>query len=288
MAAKHRPMNQLRQHFNNLGLEPDASLEEVRHVYRELVRIWHPDHFVDDAPLQLLAEERLKEINEAYHAVLEAIALREAAKRIAAPHPAPGTAHPEEPSAHGHAAPSSPPRHEPVDRRSRAGRPAPPTSAPMFYFWPNMLFLLLALVGVRLSWHRYGPLSLQGLGYLLEITAAPLLFAVVCNAWLACSRRLRYGYVVAVLLFGAVIAIDAFSHGKEAPYPPHSDSPGEGDAASNSGIQSGDAFESQVSSGLPMPERRAQKGPLAPIAPLVPIAPIAPLAPSAPIVPRAR
>ena len=52
--------------YRALELEPGASLEQVKQAWRELVKVWHPDRFPNDAKLQRKAQERLKEINGAY------------------------------------------------------------------------------------------------------------------------------------------------------------------------------------------------------------------------------
>ncbi|MEN3330755.1 MAG: hypothetical protein V7641_120 [Blastocatellia bacterium] len=59
-------MNDLDRYYETLELAPDASPEEVKQAYRDLARVWHPDRFAHDARLQQKAQERLKEINEAY------------------------------------------------------------------------------------------------------------------------------------------------------------------------------------------------------------------------------
>src|SRR6516164_4388602 len=53
-----------------LGLEPGASVREVKAAYRALVKKWHPDQFHHDPHLQHLAEDKLKEINQAYTTLL--------------------------------------------------------------------------------------------------------------------------------------------------------------------------------------------------------------------------
>src|SRR5579863_9623159 len=58
------------RYYQVLGVEPGASLEEVKEAHRDLVKVWHPDRFVDDPRLQRKAQERLKEINEAYEQIL--------------------------------------------------------------------------------------------------------------------------------------------------------------------------------------------------------------------------
>ncbi len=51
--------------YKVLGVEPSASDDEIRNAYRDLARKYHPDKYVDN-PLSGLAEEKMKEINEAY------------------------------------------------------------------------------------------------------------------------------------------------------------------------------------------------------------------------------
>ena len=48
-----------------LGVPSNASEEEIKKAYRELVRKYHPDNYHDN-PLADLAQEKMKEINEAY------------------------------------------------------------------------------------------------------------------------------------------------------------------------------------------------------------------------------
>jgi DnaJ-domain-containing protein 1 len=53
--------------YATLGVRSDATDEEVKTAYRDLVKIWHPDRFDDgDTRLKKKAEEQLKTINEAY------------------------------------------------------------------------------------------------------------------------------------------------------------------------------------------------------------------------------
>ena len=52
--------------FGILGLNPDASLEQVKQAHRDLVTVWHPDRHTANPRLQEKAEAKLKEINAAY------------------------------------------------------------------------------------------------------------------------------------------------------------------------------------------------------------------------------
>lgn len=56
--------------YQVLGVKPDASDEEIKRAYRELARKYHPDNYQNN-PLSDLAEEKMKEINEAYDAILK-------------------------------------------------------------------------------------------------------------------------------------------------------------------------------------------------------------------------
>ncbi|MBQ8974681.1 MAG: DnaJ domain-containing protein [Oscillospiraceae bacterium] len=51
--------------YSVLGVSPDASDEDVKKAYRDLARKYHPDNYHDN-PLADLAQEKMKEINEAY------------------------------------------------------------------------------------------------------------------------------------------------------------------------------------------------------------------------------
>ena len=54
--------------YSVLGVSQNASDEEVKKAYRELARKYHPDNYQNN-PLADLAEEKMKEINEAYDAI---------------------------------------------------------------------------------------------------------------------------------------------------------------------------------------------------------------------------
>lgn len=54
--------------YSVLGVEPTATDDEVKSAYRKLARKYHPDNYTDN-PLADLAEEKMKEINEAYELI---------------------------------------------------------------------------------------------------------------------------------------------------------------------------------------------------------------------------
>ena len=55
--------------YKVLGVSRDASEEEIKKAYRDLARKYHPDNYAT-SPLADLAQEKMKEINEAYDTVM--------------------------------------------------------------------------------------------------------------------------------------------------------------------------------------------------------------------------
>ena len=52
--------------YRVLGVRPGASSSDLKAAHRDLAKVWHPDRFLHDLRLQQKAQEKLKEINEAY------------------------------------------------------------------------------------------------------------------------------------------------------------------------------------------------------------------------------
>ncbi len=59
-----------RNPYEVLGVREDATEEEIKIAYRDLVKKYHPDKHQDN-PLEGLAEEKLREINEAYDYIMK-------------------------------------------------------------------------------------------------------------------------------------------------------------------------------------------------------------------------
>jgi uncharacterized protein YjbI with pentapeptide repeats len=59
-------MDDLGRCYFLLGLEPGANPEQLKEAWRDLAQVWHPDRFGGNERLQHKAQEKLKEINQAY------------------------------------------------------------------------------------------------------------------------------------------------------------------------------------------------------------------------------
>ena len=56
--------------YKVLGISPSATDDEVKKAYRDLSRKYHPDTYVNN-PLSNLAEEKFKEVQEAYQQIMD-------------------------------------------------------------------------------------------------------------------------------------------------------------------------------------------------------------------------
>lgn len=54
-----------------LGIHPGASWKQLRQAYKKMVNAWHPDRFQQDIRQKKLAEEKTKEITQAYKELAE-------------------------------------------------------------------------------------------------------------------------------------------------------------------------------------------------------------------------
>lgn len=55
--------------YKVLGVSPNADMDEIKKAYRSLAKKYHPDNYVNN-PLSELADEKMKEINEAYDTIV--------------------------------------------------------------------------------------------------------------------------------------------------------------------------------------------------------------------------
>lgn len=71
--------------YELLGVKPGVSSRDLKAAHRDLAKVWHPDRFVHDPRLQEKAQEKLKEINEAYELLTSGKTPRPAPPRAAEP-----------------------------------------------------------------------------------------------------------------------------------------------------------------------------------------------------------
>ena len=60
-------MKKITDYRKLLEVNKDAELQELKTVYRSLMKTWHPDRFQDSEEDKLAAEEKSKAVIEAYH-----------------------------------------------------------------------------------------------------------------------------------------------------------------------------------------------------------------------------
>ena len=58
-----------RDPYDILGISRYSTEEDIKKAYRDLAKRYHPDNFTDES-MRRLAEEKMKEINEAYDEIL--------------------------------------------------------------------------------------------------------------------------------------------------------------------------------------------------------------------------
>ena len=60
-------MKKIADYRKLLGVQKDAELKDLKTIYRNLMKDWHPDKFQDSEESKSEAEQKSKEIIEAYH-----------------------------------------------------------------------------------------------------------------------------------------------------------------------------------------------------------------------------
>lgn len=63
----------IKQGFKILEIRETNSPEEIKSAYRDLIAIWHPDRYVHNPRLHQKANEKVKELNRAYHTVMSSL-----------------------------------------------------------------------------------------------------------------------------------------------------------------------------------------------------------------------
>jgi hypothetical protein len=63
----------MKDFYNILGVEPDASDDEIRRMYLKLSKKYHPDANITDPDLRKWSEDRMKELNEAYETLRDPV-----------------------------------------------------------------------------------------------------------------------------------------------------------------------------------------------------------------------
>ena len=108
--------------YEVLGVKPGVSDRELKAAHRDLAKVWHPDRFVHDPRLQQKAQEKLKEINEAYEQLISRHKRR--------------------------VTPSPPPRQSPQSRRAQApdSMRVPVRRGIGWHWWLAVPFAVFALV----------------------------------------------------------------------------------------------------------------------------------------------
>lgn len=68
--AKRKNKMDKQKGLNILGLAPSATLTDARTAFRRLAKTWHPDRFAKDPLKAKISEEKMKQVNEAFHFLL--------------------------------------------------------------------------------------------------------------------------------------------------------------------------------------------------------------------------
>ena len=61
----------IKQAFETLEIQRTTSLEEIKESYRDLLHVWHPDRHTDSPRRQAKAEQKTRDITEAYQLIVK-------------------------------------------------------------------------------------------------------------------------------------------------------------------------------------------------------------------------
>ena len=172
-------------HYEVLGVDPSASMREIRAAYVEAARANHPDRHGGDGPARQEAEERMREINAAW-AALGTVEARSTYDRERLESPS------TRPRAHGTGAPPAG-EWRPYDTGPVAGfderddRPITSSALPRWLAMAPPLLLVGGILGF-FAGGLSGIAPLVGLA-VASVIAAAVLFLVAPLVALSASRR---------------------------------------------------------------------------------------------------
>jgi hypothetical protein len=63
-------LNDNSTYYQILGLKSFVSKEEIKQAYKDLLNVWNPDRFLNEPSLQQKAQQKIKEIDEAYEKLI--------------------------------------------------------------------------------------------------------------------------------------------------------------------------------------------------------------------------
>jgi len=70
ITCKSEVVMDLKRCLEVLELKNATSISQVKHAYRQLVHVWHPDRFPSSSPIKKRADEKMREINMAYEILI--------------------------------------------------------------------------------------------------------------------------------------------------------------------------------------------------------------------------
>src|SRR6266446_66885 len=182
--------NDLGQYYRTLDLEPGATREDIKRAWRDLTKVWHPDRFQGDPRMEAKAEEKLKEINQAYERLTAGwIGAPGRPKDAAPPRPAAASGQP------------TPPHARPEKPRPGPSQPSPAPAQAVGSVGPRptriaLILLCLNAVGFVFLVLPHGPEVTRHLtGAMFEAAVVGLILT-----WLIRALHQHWLLVVSVLV----------------------------------------------------------------------------------------